>query len=217
MSVEGWFRVVGAVVGAALLAYLGFTISGLMGWLVTPLGIVILGLLGAAGGFLLAPYVTTRPLQSLRNRMAAMSSERLTALIAGLLLGLVAAALFSIPLSFLPSPLREVLPIVSALILCYLMASVLTMRHGDLRALVQGLQPSARQEAPAGARATDVEDVILLDTSVIIDGRITDISKTGFIRSTLLVPELHPHGTAAYRRQCRFLAPQPRPAWSGSV
>ncbi|NHZ72177.1 MAG: TRAM domain-containing protein, partial [Aquificales bacterium] len=29
---------------------------------------------------------------------------------------------------------------------------------------------------------------ILLDTSVIIDGRILDISKTGFIRSTLLVP-----------------------------
>jgi len=30
--------------------------------------------------------------------------------------------------------------------------------------------------------------VILLDTSTIIDGRITDISRTGFIRETLLVP-----------------------------
>jgi uncharacterized protein YacL len=117
-----------------------------------------------------------------------MSSERLTALIAGLLLGLIAAALFSIPLSYLPSPLREVLPLVSALILCYLMVSVLTMRHGDVRALVQGLRPSARSESPAGRREADVEDVILLDTSVIIDGRITDISTTGFIRSTLLVP-----------------------------
>jgi uncharacterized protein YacL len=84
--------------------------------------------------------------------------------------------------------LREVLPLVSALILCYLMVSVLTMRHGDVRALVQGLRPSARSESPAGRREADVEDVILLDTSVIIDGRITDISTTGFIRSTLLVP-----------------------------
>jgi uncharacterized protein YacL len=32
------------------------------------------------------------------------------------------------------------------------------------------------------------EDVVLLDTSVIIDGRIADISQTGFIRSTMLVP-----------------------------
>jgi len=32
------------------------------------------------------------------------------------------------------------------------------------------------------------EQFILLDTSVIIDGRIADISKTGFIRDTLLVP-----------------------------
>jgi uncharacterized protein YacL len=32
------------------------------------------------------------------------------------------------------------------------------------------------------------EDVVLLDTSVIIDGRIADISQTGFIRNTMLVP-----------------------------
>ncbi|MCB9076892.1 MAG: PIN domain nuclease, partial [Anaerolineaceae bacterium] len=32
------------------------------------------------------------------------------------------------------------------------------------------------------------DDVLLLDTSVVIDGRIVDISRTGFIRNTMLVP-----------------------------
>jgi uncharacterized protein YacL len=33
-----------------------------------------------------------------------------------------------------------------------------------------------------------IDDAVLLDTSVIIDGRIADISQTGFVRSPMLVP-----------------------------
>jgi uncharacterized protein YacL len=39
-----------------------------------------------------------------------------------------------------------------------------------------------------GPKSEEKERVILLDTSVIIDGRIADISKTGFIQASLLVP-----------------------------
>jgi uncharacterized protein YacL len=46
------------------------------------------------------------------------------------------------------------------------------------------MRPIAQQPAVE----VDQEQFILLDTSVIIDGRILDISKTGFIRDTLLVP-----------------------------
>ena len=42
----------------------------------------------------------------------------------------------------------------------------------------------------------------LLDTSVIIDGRIADISETGFIEGVFVVPQFVLDGTAAY---CGFL------------
>jgi uncharacterized protein YacL len=107
------------------------------------------------------------------------------AVIAGIFLGLMAAALVSLPLSFLPSPFRQIMPLTTALVFCYLGVIILSSRQQDLRALLRGVRrPSeggAAQDAPA-------ESYILLDTSVIIDGRIADISKTGFVRSTLLVP-----------------------------
>ncbi len=188
MSMETLFRILGAILGASLLGYLGLAFAGFVGVSPNLASIGILAVLGAIGGLLVAPFLTTRPLQSLHNKLASMSSERLLALVVGLLLGLLAAALLAVPLSFLPSPLRELLPIVSAFILCYIIVSALMLRHAELQELLHGLWPS-----PGGPVATKVtqsedEDGILLDTSVIIDGRITDISKTGFIRSTLLVP-----------------------------
>jgi uncharacterized protein YacL len=58
------------------------------------------------------------------------------------------------------------------------------MRHKDLQGILGNFRPTNQRPSAAQSK----EDVILLDTSVIIDGRITDISKTGFIRSTFLVP-----------------------------
>ncbi|MFN2134398.1 MAG: PIN/TRAM domain-containing protein, partial [Candidatus Promineifilaceae bacterium] len=52
-----------------------------------------------------------------------------------------------------------------------------------LQNTVRGLRGAKEVAAPAKQ-----EDVILLDTSVVIDGRISDVCKSGFIRSTLLVP-----------------------------
>jgi uncharacterized protein YacL len=55
------------------------------------------------------------------------------------------------------------------------------MRRRDMFALLgkrlSGERPAAQEDRP-----------ILLDTSVIIDGRISDISQTGFIQGTMLVP-----------------------------
>jgi uncharacterized protein YacL len=64
-------------------------------------------------------------------------------------------------------------------------------RYKDLQSFVGSLRPGGRErerEREAKEQAPDEENLILLDTSVIIDGRITDISRTGFLRGTLLVP-----------------------------
>lgn len=183
LNVEFLVRILGAIVGSVLLGIFGNSLAKTVGY--SPdVFIVIFGLLGAVSGFILAPYFTVRPMRSIRSSLAVMSPERLLALIVGILLGLVAAALFSLPLSLLPSPFREILPLIAALALVYVSVALLMTRHQDLQGILGNFRAAGK--VPVGDTAE--EDVILLDTSVIIDGRITDISKTGFIRSTLLVP-----------------------------
>ena len=55
----------------------------------------------------------------------------------------------------------------------------------------------------------------ILDTSVIIDGRIADIARTGFIEGTLLIPGFVSAGAAAHRRLVRHAQAQPGPPRPG--
>lgn len=176
-------RIFGAIVGSVLLAIFGNSLAKTLGYSPDAF-IVVFGLFGAVSGYLLTPYFTVRPMRSIRNSLSVMSAERLVALILGILLGLVAAALFSLPLSLLPSPFREILPLISALALVYLSVVLLMMRQKDLQGIFTNVRPLPSEKGDDRSE----QNVILLDTSVIIDGRITDISKTGFIRATLLVP-----------------------------
>ncbi len=184
-STELLIRILGAIISSVFLGIFGNSLAKTLGYS-TDLLIVVFGVIGAITGFILAPYFTVRPMRAVKKTVAVMPPERLVALIAGIMLGLVAAALFSLPLSLLPSPFREILPLISALALCYVSVVLLMMRHRDLQTFLQNFRPSASKESKTPGRAP--EEVILLDTSVIIDGRITDVSKTGFIRATLLVP-----------------------------
>jgi uncharacterized protein YacL len=121
----------------------------------------------------------------MRNSLIAMPTERLIAIIGGILLGLIAASLLTLPLSMLPSPFRQIIPVASAVLLCYLSVVILSLRQKDLQTTLSWF----RSDKKAARSETTVEErVVLLDTSVIIDGRISDICKTGFVRSTLLVP-----------------------------
>jgi uncharacterized protein YacL len=143
--------------------------------------VVVLMLAGVALGGLLAPYVTVKPFQSVRRRIRQLPAQELFAIIVGLIMGLIVAALLSPVLANLPVPFGQFLPFLAALIFGYLGMAVMTMRQQDVLALL-GSRLS-------GGTAMDREDrPVLLDTSVIIDGRIADISQTGFISGTMLVP-----------------------------
>lgn len=183
-SIEFVFRIIGAIVGAIGGGFLG---GRLANFLQTPpeAYVIILALVGFLAGLILTPYITTRPMSRISRRLSVMPPERLVAIIAGIFLGLVAAALLSLPLSLLPSPFRQILPLAAAVVFCYLSVVILTSRQNDLQAFFSNFRPLIQQTA----ETADVEEnYILLDTSVIIDGRIADISQTGFIRNTLLVP-----------------------------
>ena len=187
VSFEFIFRLIGAVVG---------TIGGGMfgSWLATYVGappeasVVVFGLIGFLAGLILTPFLTTRPLRFVARRLSSMSPDRLTAVIAGLFMGLVAAALFTLPLSLLPTPFGQIAPLIAAIVFCYLSIVILTARREDLQAFItnfRALNPGAKTAPPVAKKE---ETFILLDTSVIIDGRIADISRTGFLRDTLMVP-----------------------------
>lgn len=145
-----------------------------------------LGLVGALVGLILTPYFTTRPARALRSVLGRIAAETLFAGLVGLVIGLLTAALLSFPLSLLPAPFGNVLPFAGVLIFGYIGVSLFVMRQGDLMSLFSTL--SGRAEGGSGSSWTNLNRTILLDTSVIIDGRVADIARTGFLPGTLLIP-----------------------------
>jgi uncharacterized protein YacL len=118
-----------------------------------------------------------------------ISAQTLLAGLAGLMAGLVVAALLAFPLSLLPEPFRNVLPFIGVVLFSYLGVSLFVMRQNDIFSVLRLNLPtrSGGTDEP-GAGGVDSSRSILLDTSVIIDGRIADIARTGFLVGTLLIP-----------------------------
>jgi uncharacterized protein YacL len=186
MSLEFTFRLVGMLVLGVGGAYLGIILSGAAKQEPT-LWASVSGLLGALVGLVLTPYVTTRPARKIRNVVSQMPSQKLLAAMVGLITGLIVAALLALPLSLLPDPLNKILPFLGVLIFSWLGIAVFVMREHDLFALLREQRgPGPAGDGLAVSPASQIN--ILLDTSVIIDGRIADICHTGFILGTLLVP-----------------------------
>jgi len=182
MSLEFFLRLLGMIVFAIGGWQLGFILGGAQ-----PSSfpyVVVLSLAGAALGLLLTPFLTTKPFNAVRHGINKMPAAQLAAGVAGLIVGLVVAALLALPLSLLPKPLGQVLPFIGALIFSYLGIAIMVMRQKEFRNLFESRIFSGRESA--GGKGE--HGVVLLDTSVIIDGRIADISRTGFIAGVITVP-----------------------------
>ncbi len=188
MSIEFVFRLIGMVIFGAIGALIGLQLvdaggisrrDGVAAVLVTML---VMGLVGLVA----APFLTTRPFRAAQRRIRQTPVTDLVAAVIGLVLGLLIAVLLAFPLSFLPSPLHEVLPLIVAIVFALLGVSTMISRRRDFANLFTTRLPLTRGPEPALTVAED--RYVLLDTSVIIDGRIADISHTGFLSGTLLVP-----------------------------
>ena len=134
-------------------------------------------------GFVIAPWLSTRPFRRLRNLIQQLPAHMLISSIVGLFIGLAFGALTAYPLSQLPVPLGQILPFVTAALFGYLGIMVATVRM-DLAQAIRLRFFSGEDEEDEAVQARPV----LLDTSVIIDGRIADICRTGFIQGELVVP-----------------------------
>lgn len=150
---------------------------------------VVFSLVGALLGLVITPMFTTRPARALHASLMDLPAPALLAALAGLIVGLIVAGLLAFPLSLLPAPFSQVLPLVAALGCAWLGISVFMMRQRDLATLFRGRWPLRGATTPEPATPPEAARSLLLDTSVIIDGRIADIARTGFILGTLLVPK----------------------------
>lgn len=184
MSLEFVFRILGMVVFGLLGGYFGVDLADVT-TITTEEGAVIFGLVGALFGLVLTPTLTTRPMNSLRALLNQLDTRTLGAGLTGLTVGMVIAALLAFPLSLLPSPLGEVFPFIGVLIFGYIGVAVFISRKNDIFSAFGGRVFSM---ADRGGKKDDKERVILVDTSVIIDGRISDIAQTGFLVGELLIP-----------------------------
>lgn len=185
MSVEFILRIVFMIVFGSAAGYWGYNFSNATAADVTGYTLGF-SMLGALTGLLFAPYLTTRPARALRSLLGRLAAETLFAGLTGLVMGLLTAALLAFPLSMLPSPFGSILPFIGVLIFAYMGVSLFVMRQGDIMGLLSAL--SGRGESGSSSSWTNLNRNILLDTSVIIDGRVADIAKTGFLPGTLLIP-----------------------------
>ena len=157
--------------------------------------------LGLAGGGLVAQGGVM-----LARKVSEMPGATLVAGVAGLLVGLAVAALVSIPLYALDGIMGWVAPGCVSAVLGVGGLLLGMQRERDIRAILPGLDterrpaggPAADHNGAASPEVVEGPDIalppeqhngtILVDTSAIIDGRIADLTVTGFISGPLLVP-----------------------------
>ncbi len=184
MSVEFIFRLLGMVVVGLGGVFWGKDLASAVGAHEERTAVIV-GLTGALAGLILTPYFTTRPMRALRRILIKVPGRTLVAGLLGLLLGLVVSALLTLPFSLLPSPFSKLLPFVAVVVFGYLGILVFVMRQEDIYSVFRSIFGGWRerdQRAEGAARA------ILLDSSVLIDGRVVDIARTGFLTGMLLIP-----------------------------
>ncbi len=194
-----------AVVARLLLRLIGLVICGYSGW---RLGGVVAEAAGApdplfwtgafvvAGalvGFFIVPLLFILPARWFMGSLKEVPTPTLVASMIGLVLGLLVAALLALPLSVLPGLFGMVLPIVIAIIMGYLGVSVLLAREQDILYILNIPSESAEAQAQGGPRTNGASrnghNQVVLDTSAIIDGRVADITQTGFLHGTLIIPQ----------------------------
>ena len=198
------FIIVGASLGVALLPALWYVVNLSENNILS--NSITNGIIGAIIFFLFSLLLTNNILKVLHKVDAEINKISLQTLLFGSIgfaSGLVVGAVISVPLFLLNVPfLNSAIPIVVMTILAALGFRISTTRMSDLAKLFAKKKTIVEVEQPEHATLKDEDSMVLkrragenyrqykiLDTSVIIDGRVYDIAKTGFLEGTILVPK----------------------------
>lgn len=174
-----------------LIQFNGLIVGGWMGYQIPVAfgSVYVYMMAGALGGLVVATIMTTMMsgmLQRGMNRLSSFSLFQTTCTIAGLLVGIALAALGSVFLQN-DSVMRGLLALTSVISCTYLAYFWSKNKDGHVMEWLHKWQTAAHPMTTATEEVREPSK--LLDTSVIIDGRIADLCRTGFIEGTLVIPE----------------------------
>jgi uncharacterized protein YacL len=136
---------------------------------------VLCMLAGAIFGFFGLEYVTLRPFTWAESKLRETPLPDLVTALLGFATGLLLAALVGYFLRNLPFGLNIVVGSALALLFGYWGLTLGLSRRDEVLALLRG--ETLERSHPS-----------ILDTSVVIDGRIADIARTGFLTSRVIAP-----------------------------
>jgi len=147
---------------------------------------IIIGalLIGAAVGALASVWLWRlfeRAMAWMLDRLAHISLRDMAVGALGLGAGLVLAFLIGYPLSRIPG-IGTYLALIAALVFGYLGLHLALQRRHEMSLAI------GRDERPGRDRGRPRGIPKILDTSVIIDGRVADVVRTGFLEGPLMVP-----------------------------
>ena len=145
---------------------------------------IILSAAGAITGGIIAPYIIVRPIRYVTVTVNNSPGSILLSGILGLLLGLIVASLFSIPFYTLDGWPKLIIPMVLTGTLGIVGIWIGIKRARD----VQSIFPSLETANARSITKSNTHAKVLVDTSVIIDGRIADLLTTGFMEATFVIP-----------------------------
>jgi uncharacterized protein YacL len=191
-------RLVGAVVGLLGGTFYGlWVISNSQGTLHDNLTVALAALLAAGftgmlSGALAGPLLSVEPFIWLEDTLETAPAAELIGGTIGLLVALVVAALVAVLLGGVPDGLGYIVALGLAVAFVYLGVRTGMRRRADIVTMFSRGAVQPRRGEP-GSIADDAPPPmdgppVLVDTSVLIDGRILDIAATGFIPGRLVIP-----------------------------
>jgi uncharacterized protein YacL len=131
-------------------------------------------------GYLSIPYITVYPARWAVDRLAEAGAAEFALGVSAVVVGLLMGLLVGVPLSALGGTAGAILPLIAAVTLALGMLAITLYKRDVLIPALGGLLP--------GGRRGGGPQQVVIDTSAVIDGRIVDIGRTGFILGTLVVP-----------------------------
>ena len=187
------FVIVGAAVGFYYLPPIWIAMRNQLGvQLARPIESAIDFLIGALVFWLISLLLTDWTIKMLKQAENALTKKSLTYLLFGAIstiFGLILAILISIPLWRLSIPVvNNVLPVLLMILFSYLGFHLGTTRQDEWRRLLTRRGRDDQEAQLIKRQDENYHHYKILDTNILIDGRIYDLVKTGFLEGTLLVP-----------------------------
>ena len=196
------FTLLGSVIGyivseGILIVVRGFKIHIIKGTIATTIFYIFCMLLFAIIFYFISPglyKLISKIIDKMEKNIQRLSAQELIFGSLGILIGLIIAAFIGAPVSGIFSGINPsigpIIFVLLELIAAIIGAEIFIKKKDDISSTLLIFKRNSLREKDKEKKSKSVtrSGAKVLDTSVIIDGRIFDLCKTGFIEGTLVIP-----------------------------